>query len=123
MKPIQIADRSSATGTVSVIKPLPAVITEGVSAHDAGGALALAETPPSLADRAVLLQRAAELTAPLPPAAAEGDAEGGAAPLRLEAVPARQAGLTDRLKGLLALPFSIFRSSPRASDRPRDPQP
>jgi uncharacterized protein YcbK (DUF882 family) len=131
-RPIQIADRSLESGTVTEVKPLrsavsevtplPKAITEGVAAHDAGGALALAEAPPSLADRAVLLQRAAELTAPLPPAAGESVAE-NSAPMRLEAVPARKAGLTDRLKGLLALPFSMFRPSPRASDGPRDAQP
>ena len=96
--PERAAANPSADGPSGDGGQLPSVITQGVTVPPPSAALALAELPPSpVADPNALLERAAELSAPLPPLPIPNvDAPTAAA---APAQP-RQAGLADELAKL-----------------------
>ncbi len=112
------AERATDAGGV---KPLPSVITRGVTSLPPTAALALAELPAAspAADNGALLERAAQLEAPLPPmpiasAAPEPPDRTGAAP---SPPPQRKTGIVADVARLFAgLPFGVFGSSAGSDD-------
>jgi uncharacterized protein YcbK (DUF882 family) len=101
------------------VKLLPTVITQGMTSPLPTAALALAELPTSPAmDNGALLERAAQLEAPLPPMPIAS-----AAPERTDRTasatspPERTTGLVADVARLFGgLQFSVFRTSARSDD-------
>jgi uncharacterized protein YcbK (DUF882 family) len=91
---------------------LPSVITKGLRSPPPSAALALAELPASpVADKDALLERASELTAPLPPMPIPNV---GAAPAQAEA-PASEEHKTGFAAQVARL-FAVFRGSPKPGE-------